>query len=305
MVQRFELDGDYVSAHEVLRIIADRPMSAADRKDPDAVRAKVHALDTLGEYKWRYRVVDEGGSPREEAIAALEESRSLIEDFAEVSVRAGGDPESARRDWAPELADACQGLALARLVHNDEADRSEDKTIEGLLLDVLSLRESVRDQAKMAETLNSLGTLKQRDFGGAKFHFERSRILRDELGQADEAASAERAKALAQSLTSLGNLNVAIGDASTDVQEQAAYYQQALEQLNAAKAEYAKGFGSESHPKVAWAFEGIARVLQKRLRRARGRRVDRGRRDPAIDAREEWASSSSRVSSRRLRCSCS
>ena len=109
-------------------------------------------------------------------------------------------------------------------MHNDEADRSEDKTIEGLLLDVLSLRESVRDQAKMAETLNSLGTLKQKqgDFSGAKVHFERSRILRDELGQADEAASAERAKALAQSLTSLGNLNVAIGDASTDVQEQAA-----------------------------------------------------------------------------------
>ena len=109
----------------------------------------MHALNTLGEYKWRYRVVDEGGSPREEAIAALEESRSLIEDFAEVSARRRRPRVGAAR-LAPELADA---VARARPRSAGAQRRSRllgDKTIEAL--DV-PLRE-LRDQAKMVETLN-------------------------------------------------------------------------------------------------------------------------------------------------------
>ena len=45
-------------------------LSEADMADPAIVRSHVHDLTKLGEMKWRYRVVDEGQSPRDEAIKA-------------------------------------------------------------------------------------------------------------------------------------------------------------------------------------------------------------------------------------------
>ena len=50
-------------------------LSEEDMKDTDLVRAKVHDMAKLGEMKWRYRVVDEGQSPRDEAIHILTEAR--------------------------------------------------------------------------------------------------------------------------------------------------------------------------------------------------------------------------------------
>jgi len=43
-------------------------LSEEEIADGDVVRSHVHDLAKLGEMKWRYRVVDEGHSPREEAI---------------------------------------------------------------------------------------------------------------------------------------------------------------------------------------------------------------------------------------------
>ena len=43
-------------------------LSEEEIADSDVVRSHVHDLAKLGEMKWRYRVVDEGHSPREEAI---------------------------------------------------------------------------------------------------------------------------------------------------------------------------------------------------------------------------------------------
>ena len=40
-------------------------LSEEEMHDVDLVRAKVHDMAKLGEMKWRYRVVDEGQSPRE------------------------------------------------------------------------------------------------------------------------------------------------------------------------------------------------------------------------------------------------
>ena len=48
-------------------------MSEEEIADGDVVRSHVHDLAKLGEMKWRYRVVDEGHSPREEAIKVLDE----------------------------------------------------------------------------------------------------------------------------------------------------------------------------------------------------------------------------------------
>ena len=84
-----------------------------------------------------------------------------------------------------------------------------------------------------------------------------------------------KAQAVAQSLTSLGNLYVEMGDeegklaAEADGSAREAHvkaktrrYEQALTTLERAKEQYIRGF-SQSHPKVAWALEGLARVYQK------------------------------------------
>ncbi len=47
-------------------------LSEDEITDGDVVRSHVHDLAKLGEMKWRYRVVDEGCSPREEAIKVLD-----------------------------------------------------------------------------------------------------------------------------------------------------------------------------------------------------------------------------------------
>ena len=47
-------------------------LSEEEIADGDVVRSHVHDLAKLGEMKWRYRVVDEGQSPREEAIKVLD-----------------------------------------------------------------------------------------------------------------------------------------------------------------------------------------------------------------------------------------
>ena len=49
-------------------------LSEEEIADGDVVRSHVHDLAKLGEMKWRYRVVDEGHSPREEAIKVPDEA---------------------------------------------------------------------------------------------------------------------------------------------------------------------------------------------------------------------------------------
>ena len=49
-------------------------LSEEEIADGDVVRSHVHDLTKLGEMKWRYRVVDKGHSPREEAIKVLDEA---------------------------------------------------------------------------------------------------------------------------------------------------------------------------------------------------------------------------------------
>lgn len=47
-------------------------------KDAHTVREKVRNLNRLGEQRWRYRVVEEGMSPRDSAIEILEKSVNYI-----------------------------------------------------------------------------------------------------------------------------------------------------------------------------------------------------------------------------------
>ena len=98
-----------------------------------------------------------------------------------------------------QMAQIKFGLGVARLVHNQ--DRSEDKLIEQLLRESLTLRTEIQDHAGRAETLNSIGSLfeKKTRYKDAEEHYKRSLDLRERhLTQTDPQ--------LAQSYVSLGNL---------------------------------------------------------------------------------------------------
>ena len=110
-------------------------------------------------------------------------------------------------DWAAELSEVKQGLGVTRLIFN--TDRSEDGLILDYLLTALQLRELTGDKVKMSDTLNSLGTLKQKQkqYAEAEQHYTRSLEVRRALRE-----DKEKWQLVAQSLVSLGNLLSEIGD---------------------------------------------------------------------------------------------
>lgn len=65
--------GDYAAANQALELAADTKLTAEDILHEEVVRAKVSDLNKLGEMRWRYRVVDQGMNPRDEAIKVLDE----------------------------------------------------------------------------------------------------------------------------------------------------------------------------------------------------------------------------------------
>ena len=306
----FVQSGDYVAANEALELAASSKLSDEDMQDEMTVRAKVRDLCKLGEMRWRYRVVDQGQSPRDEAIKLLEEAKTLIETRCQLMRRqpsrsrsfserfSGHSPSppasqpllepttSGSRsgveipeEWADEMAEVLQGLAVARLIFNPE--RTEDTLIASLLKTALELRELIRDAAKMADTLNSIGSLrqKQHNFKDAEANFAKALELRRGLKRPTEGGEGfekTKAQAVAQSLTSLGTLLLVMADESEVKPEEAlaaeqvaarkasraAHLNQALKHLTEAKEMYIKGFHS-NHPKVAWALEGLAKAHQK------------------------------------------
>ena len=93
----------------------------------------------LGELKWRYRVVEEGQNPRDEAIKVLDEAQSyVLTHIYKVLEREGKAKDEGtvykkkEEVWADELSECCQGLALARLIFNGN-NREEDVVILEML----------------------------------------------------------------------------------------------------------------------------------------------------------------------------
>ena len=271
-------EGDYAQSAQVLQLQMTKKLTDAELHDADTVREKVHHLLKLGEMKWRYRVVEEEQSPRDEAIKVLEEARGYIDRHVEIMLAQRGDSADAEEKarakrnydtihWANELSECAQGLALARLIFN--RDRGEDATIEALLREALSFRTTLKEWAKVAETENSLGSLaqKQGDFPSASRHYELCLSLRQKIEPSTEAQFKEKDQSLAQSYTSLGNLYHDWGAAPSTPRglkqgSHDAHMRLALEYLHKAKTHYVKGF-HPTHPKVAWAVEAQANVHQK------------------------------------------
>ena len=143
----------------------------------------------------------------------------------------------------------------------------------------LAQREELRDAAKMAETLNSIGALrqKQKSYKDAEANFVKSLELRRQGGGGEGGDEKAVAQAVAQSLTSLGTLlylamadecdpkDTGEGASAERVAERKRLHRShlglALKHLRGAKEAYVRGF-SENHPKVAWALEGLAKAYQ-------------------------------------------
>ena len=124
-------------------------LADADLENMETTRHKVKDLIKLGELKWRYRVVEEGQNPRDEAIKVLEQAEYYVLTNIGKVINQHGKPhtmlavEKAKEEhWADELGDCFQGLALARLIFNGN-NRDEDETISTMLSNALKMRMSL------------------------------------------------------------------------------------------------------------------------------------------------------------------
>jgi len=231
MMEDLTNSGDYTAAGQMLEISSLTPLTLEELKDKGKVRDKVHSLNKLGEQRWRYRVVEENQTPREEAIKVLDQAMKYVQVHLEsqISDKAKLDEVGAKQDgfektkltvdccepalrksWALELSETLQGLAAARLIFN--TDRSEDGDILDLLTLALQLRTGIQDKLAIANTCNSMGMLyeKQKDFGKSEEQYKKSmseRIKAYDSVKPEKVKDRKlRAQDIAQSLTSLGNL---------------------------------------------------------------------------------------------------
>ena len=93
--------------------------------------------------------------------------------------------------------------------------------------------------------------------------YARSLAVRRDLAEGDDEAAKLKQQAIAQSLVSLGNLEIERSDgAASDYEAVRGHYEAARGHMEAAKEAYIKGFHA-SHPKVAWALEGLGKIHEK------------------------------------------
>ena len=118
--------GDYSAAADALQLMAHKQLSEEEMADAALVRSKVADLTRLGEMRWRYRVVEEGESPRDEGIRILEEARKLVLEHIAIALGANATPaqtrERLRSEWAAEYSEILHGLSAARLIFNQKRD---------------------------------------------------------------------------------------------------------------------------------------------------------------------------------------
>ena len=76
MMEEATAEGDYAAAGQVLELAMTDKLTEEQLESEEIVREKVKDLVKLGELKWRYRVVEEGQNPRDEAIKVLDEAQA-------------------------------------------------------------------------------------------------------------------------------------------------------------------------------------------------------------------------------------
>ena len=325
---QLESEGAYVGAAKELETASSASDAhSVDIGDSEAVRSWVTDLTRLAEMRWRYRVVEKGESPSTAAITMLESARAMIDQHrahlmwlatkthssdpaagsgrrpsdtsrghaAGVAPDGGADAAAFRLEWACERSAVLHGLCATRLIFHDGAPTA---LVEAQLGEAIALRREKGLHAELADSLNALGTLKQkqRAFAQAEQHYTTSLELRRGRGGAT-VSEAAREQAIAQSLVSLGNLATERADAlggamaattegsaeggapaeggaaavaeggataegGAEGKDASALYAEARDYLEGAARCYVNA-GGALHPKVAWAYEGLGRLHEK------------------------------------------
>ena len=109
-------EGDYTAAGQVLELALTHMLTKEEIANEKTVREKVKDLLKLGEMKWRYRVVEEGQNPRDEAIKVLDQAQDYVtEHIYQIIVKDGEEAEHKglvakheEENWAEELSECCQ-----------------------------------------------------------------------------------------------------------------------------------------------------------------------------------------------------
>merc|ERR1740136_425155 len=125
-------EGDYAAAGQGLELALTHKLTEEEIGDENTVREKVKDLLKLGEMKWRYRVVEEGQNPRDEAIKVLDQAQNyvtehiyqrIVQDGKEAQDKGALVAKHEEENWAEELSECCQvqhshaHLASARHTH--------------------------------------------------------------------------------------------------------------------------------------------------------------------------------------------
>jgi len=251
--------GDYVAAEQdLIKLVQGGEDDSQTVACESSVRASVRSLVRLAELKWRYRVVDKGESPRDAALAKLSAAMALLEAHKKHVYPEADEATEAnfRVKWARELSAVMHHLAATKLVFDMAAgEASTADEIEATLHEAIALREAAQLHLELAESLNSLGMLKEKQAKYAEAHvqYERSLDLRlqtlralqeggsfgtaqsrrsyDDDAAGDEASSVDTPISLAkevekattdcelciaQSYVSLGKLAMLRGDGTAD-----------------------------------------------------------------------------------------
>ena len=132
MMEDATAEGDYAAAGQVLELALTHTLTEEEIGDENTVREKVKDLLKLGEMKWRYRVVEEGQNPRDEAIKVLDQAQNyvtehiyqrIVQDGKEAQDKGALVAKHEEENWAEELSECCQvqhshaHLASARHTH--------------------------------------------------------------------------------------------------------------------------------------------------------------------------------------------
>ena len=128
-------------------------------------------------------MVDKGELPQEAATRILEQAMLLIDRHRAHVLESAGDPRGGkgaaeaafRARWSVECSAVLHGLAVTQLIFAGDIIYS-GALIEKQLLEALALREEFGLELELADSLNSLGSLKQKQhsFAEAERHYRRS-----------------------------------------------------------------------------------------------------------------------------------
>ena len=280
--RKLELEGDFLGAANELEKACRsfRHLKEERVADAELVRSRVTDLTRLAEMIWRYKIVEQGESPRDAAIEKLERAQQLIEAHYSSCTNVGMPKKSRitllrspkkqmnasfKIDWASELSAVLQGLCATQIIFDANKEDFVEQAVTLQLKEAIALRQEAGLHLEVAESTHTLGEMlfKRGNYDEAELVFRRGLELRQAIPcNVESERMCKIQSGVAQSLISLGNLATMRGNLSCD-QSHAAHYAEARAFFEAARVAYIKGGMSEEHPKIAWVAKGLGMVHER------------------------------------------